>query len=161
MRLTASQALPQLPVTKEQLEGEYNKGTKPLLEQLRTAANAVGRERATGTSDGAGTWLVLWTSDTLPQDCIWDVEARVAGVATASSKRATYRLIQSVISVAGTIAAFGATTVIHTNENAAACDARITVDVANRVVTVDARDDAVTAMYWTTVVETTEGLPAP
>lgn len=160
MRLTAAQALPQLPVREDQLEQNYNRETKPLLEQLRTAANAISRERLTGTSDGAGTYLVLWTSQELPQDCEWTILARVSGV--GGSNRSSYWLVQSVTSIAGTVSAFGPTTVLHSQENAVGADARFTVDAVNRVVTVDARDDAVTAMYWTVVVETgPEGLPAP
>jgi hypothetical protein len=156
VRLTASKPVSQRAVSKDQMETWLNLEARPLLDQLRTGANAVGIERPVPVvSDGAGTYVVIWTSDVLPAECAWEVEARVAGVGGA--QRATYRLVQTVTSIASVVAALGATTTVHAQETAAACDARIVVDAANRVVTVEARDDAATAMAWTVVVTTHEG----
>lgn len=160
MRLTVEQAVADRAVEEKDLATAVNKEILPLLRQLRTGANAVGRERPTPvTSDGAGTYVVTWTSDVLPSEAVWEVEARVAGVGGA--QRATYRLIQTVTSIAGVVAALGATTTVHAQETAAACDARVTVDAVNRVVTVEARDDAATAMYWVTTVDTHENAGSP
>lgn len=160
MRLTAAQTVSQLPVkpTVEQLERYANKETRPLLEQLRAGVNARGIERpAPVVSDGAGTFVTLWTSDVLPQECLWTVEAHVDG--SGATVRARYVLQQSAESVAGVVAAVGLQN-YDDYESAAACDARISVDAVNRVVTVEARDAATEVMQWTAVVYVAEGKAA-
>jgi hypothetical protein len=156
MRLTAETAVSDLAVSEAKLESWANKETRPLLRQLRTAANAKGIERATATSDGAGTYITAWTSPELPSDCGWTVTADVTGV--GGTVRANYRITQDVSSTAGTVAALAPNLLELYVESDAACDARITVDAVNRVVTVDVRDEATTPMSWTVIVSTGEGL---
>lgn len=158
MRLTVEQAVSDRAVKKDDLETVVNKEILPLTRQARKGLNARGIERPDPVdSDGAGTYSTLWTSAALPNDCMQTIEAHVQGA--GATVRARYTLTQAVTSIGGTVAAAGATG-YDDYESAAACDARITVDTVNRVVTVDARDAATEAMRWTCVVYTAEGLKA-
>lgn len=162
MRLTVLTALAEGAIKTSDagaLEAFVNRELRPWMGEARRGLNARGIERPVPVvSDGAGTYAVLWTSPELPSDCTWTVEADVAGVGGA--ERAAYRMLQTVTSIGGLVAALGAPTLVHGVETAAACAARIQVDAVNRWVTVEARDDAATAMQWTAVVQTHEGLAA-
>lgn len=162
MRPTVATAVADRPVATGEavaLEAFVNRELRPWMKESRRGLNARGIERPEPVvSDGAGTYAVLWTSPELPEDCTWTIEADVAGVGGA--ERAAYRMLQTVTSIASTVAALGASTLVHGVETAAACAARIQVDAVNRVVTVEARDDGLTAMQWTAVVQTHEGLAA-
>ena len=157
MRLAVSQGVSQLapdPENKESLRAWLQKEARDLFLQLRRGMNALNPEPISPpvVSDGAGTYSVLWTSGEMPQDAVWTVVADING--TSATVRASYQLRGAFASVAGVCSQIFPTAFDHLYESAAACDARFTVDTTNRVITVDARDDAVVAMTWTGTVYT-------
>ena len=140
------------------LERVVNREVMPFLSRARKGLNARSIDRPDPvTSDGAGTYAVAWTSDTLPQDAHWGLEAHIEGY--SATVWARYVLVAGYKSTAGTIAATFPQAFAQTYESAAACDARFSIDATNRVITLDVRDDAVAAVQWTVVVHTSEGLP--
>ncbi len=154
MKLSAEQAVRETPVSEQTIPRWANEELLPLLRQLRQAVNACAIERTTATSDGAGTYVRLWTSPALPTDACWHCEVLIAGVSAVAS--AGYALAASFASQASVVAQVGATTVIASHESAAAIDARFGVDAVTRVVYVEVRDDAVVPMLWTAVTQTHE-----
>ncbi len=82
------------------------------LQQVRALLNDTYRPAAfTGTSDGAGTPLVLWTSDPLKTNEEADVTAYIRGTYGADSVR--FVVDCTVVSVAG-VASISSTTTIVT-----------------------------------------------
>lgn len=161
MKLTAPFALSSRPIEQNGLLFFINREATVLLRQLRTFANALGTEVNSADSLGAGAYVRVWTSDALPTDAAWTITANVVGVSTSgAAQRASYGLAGLFESTAGTISQIGATTSLWTIESAAACNARFGVDATNRVIYVEARDDAVSPMRWTAVTAINEGLTA-
>lgn len=157
MRPTAETPVSDLPVKKEDIEQWANREVALLLRQLRTGANAKGIERAGPVaSDGAGTYVTVWTSPEMPTDATWTITADVLG--TGGAERAAYLVVTTMQSVAGTISPVGSTSYPHTAETSAACNARFAYDATLRTVIVEACDEGTTAMSWTAVVMTAEGL---
>lgn len=157
MRLAVSQGISSLPPETEKPESLRHwvvKEARELLSQLRRSVNGLNAEpiNPAVVSDGAGTYSVLWTSGEMPQDAVWTVVADING--TSATVRASYQMRGVFASVAGTCSQLLPTAFDHIYESAAGCDCRFTVDTTNRVITVDARDDAVVAMTWTGTVYT-------
>lgn len=163
MRPTVDTAISERSVDtadKRKLETVVNKELLPFARKGRRGLNARSIDRSEPiTSDAAGTYAVAWTSDTLPQDCHWGLEAHIEGY--SATVWARYVLVAGFKSTSGTIAATFPQAFAQTYESAAACDARFSIDATNRVITLDVRDDAVVAMQWSVVVYTDEGLPTP
>jgi hypothetical protein len=137
----------------EALKSWATKEVRTLHEQSRKAVNALNPEPiVTGTSDGAGTYLTIWTSEVLPQDGKLAITARVEG--DSATVYASYELTETYRSVAGVCSVALPGFFEYLQESAAGCDARLNLDTVNRVVTVDVRDDAVVAMTWTGTVQT-------
>lgn len=156
-RTTAETPVSDLPVRAEVLEPWANREVQPLLRQLRKGANAKSVERPDPVfSDGAGTYVTLWTSPELPQDGLWTLVAEVNGV--GGSARASYLMVTSIQSIAGVVTPLGLTTVVHQNETHTACDARFAYDATLRTVKVEACDEAATEMLWSLVIQTSQGL---
>lgn len=157
LRNAISQGLSQLDVqTKDaaQLQHAVNKEIRPVLREARKSLNALNAEPISPsvTTDGAGTYAVLWTSGEMPQDAIWEIRAHVSG--NSASSGASYSLLGVFQSVSGVCSQVFPDAFEHSYESAAACDVRLSIDPTNRIITVDARDDGATAMSWTGMVYT-------
>lgn len=136
-----------------------NEEARQLLRQLREAVNATSPFRKTAVTDGAGTYQRVWTSETLPTNAAWQVVAYVVLCAASGTFQAAgYTLAATFRSSAGTVAQVGATTSTHSAESAAAIDARFAVDAANRVVYLEARDDAASPMNVTATIQVVEAV---
>lgn len=128
---------------------------------MRQFANYYSWERQAATSDGAGTFTAIWTSPAMPTNAVWGVEATVVGVNTSGATQGCFhRLAAAAQSAAGVVAIIGASTAEVTIESAAAIDTRFTVDATARTISLEARDDAVSPMRFTAVVQLTEALTA-
>lgn len=159
MRPTIADGLPNSPVT-EKPEGvgrALNREILPVVRALREVANFRSKEKRSATTAGAGAFTRVWTSDVLPTDATWLVMAWVAGTSAVAGGTpfAGYLLAASFSSQAGVVSQIGATAVLVSQETDAAVDCRFAVDAVNRQVAVEARDNAVTAMSFTAVVEVT------
>jgi hypothetical protein len=123
-------------------------------EQLRTQALLRFETSASGTSDGAGTWLTLW-SGTCPTNASFAVRAQIVGRGT--SEGAVYESSAGVQDFAGVASLIGGGyTLTVALEDAAAMNTRWTLTGSELALQV--RDDAVQAMRWKafiTVVGTT------
>lgn len=107
---------------------------------------AAGQFQATadGISDGAGTYLTLW-SGTVPRNSSVAVRAKVVGRGT--SRGAVYELSAGAQDFAGTASLIGGGfTLTVALEDAAAMDARWTL--TGSLLALQVRDDAVQAMTW-------------
>lgn len=159
MRPTVSTSVSDLSVKtddKTQLEYFVNRELRPALKEVRIGLNAIGTERPpVVASDGAGTYVTIWTSAALPNDGAWLVQAYVAGVGL--TQRAAYWTAQAFVSVGGTCSMPGTQAFSFTYESNAACDALFSVDAPNRVAILKVRDAGTEAMTWTAVVRTHEG----
>lgn len=163
LRVAVSQGISQLDVqTKDaaQLQHAVNKEIRPALREARKSLNALNAERIDPavSSDGAGTFTTIWTSGEMPQDGVWVVHATVVGI--GATQRAAYQMSRAVYSTAGVCSSLTAAAMHLQGETAVGCDARFVLDTTNRVVTVEARDDAAEAMSWTGTVQTFEVIPA-
>lgn len=158
MKNTVEQAVRDAPVSKDDLVRWVNEEVKPLVRQMREALNACAIERSSATSDGAGTYVRVWTSPAMPTDAAWHIEALVAGMDAVAGigQRAGYALAGSFASVAGVVSQIGATTVLASHESAAGMDTRLGVDATERVVYLEACDNALGAMNWSAVTQTHE-----
>jgi hypothetical protein len=161
VRLAVSRGLPQSQVRTDDpqaLERFVNTELRPVLEQLRRATNALNPEPTSPSvvSDGAGTYSTLWTSAELPQEAVWQLEARVCGC--GATERASYLIVTTIQSIAGVVSPLGATSIVHEAESAVACNARFSYDATLRTVIVEACDAATEAMTWTSVVQTFESV---
>jgi len=106
-------------------------------------------QNATGTSDGAGTWLTLW-SGTLPRDCKFAIDSTVSGAGStgAFGGRITVNLqdVGGVVTVTG-----GSSQVVWEREDVAAMDHRF--DLTGSVFSVQVRDDGTVPMTWKLMLE--------
>jgi hypothetical protein len=157
VRLAVSQGISSLPPETEKPESLRHwvvKEARELLSQLRRSVNGLNAEPINPpvVSDGAGTYSVLWTSGEMPQEAVWEIRAHIVGASTTI--QASYSLVCVVQSAAGVCSKVMPEAFDHAHESAVACDARVTVDATNRVVTIEARDDAAVAMTWTGTVYT-------
>ena len=159
MRLTASTAVSERPVRKDDLERWANDEAVPALARIRRAVNyrSVEREVVVET-DGAGTYSRIWTSEELPTNCTVTVEADVCGVTILghAAERAAYVLRAIFHSIAGTIAQGGATATLSSYETAAGIDVRFGIDATARTVYLEGRDNAGSAMKFVGVVTMNE-----
>jgi hypothetical protein len=150
VRLAVSQGISSLPPETEKPESLRHwvvKEARELLSQLRRSVNGLNAEPIPPqSSDGAGTYLAIWTSGEAPQDGGWTLTAEIQG--DSATVYASYEVSQSFRSLAGTISAVSALAFDRLQESAAGCDARYTIDSTNRVITLDVRDDAAVAMSW-------------
>lgn len=151
LRPAVAQSLSQQDVPTEdaeRLRHAVNKEIRPVLQQARKSLNALNAEPISPavTTDGAGTYAVLWTSGEMPQDGKWAIHSHVEG--DSATVYAGYKVHQYFRSLAGTITAVSPLAVDSMVESAAACDVRFSIDSTNRVITLDARDDAAAAMTW-------------
>lgn len=113
-------------------------------EQLRTQALLRFETNATGTSDGAGTWLTLW-SGTVPANSSHAVRAQVVGRGT--TRGAVYEISAGAQDFAGTASLIGGGFVVTVAlEDAVAMDVRWLL--TGSVLALQVRDDAVQAMAW-------------
>lgn len=98
----------------------------------------------------------------MPTNGVWGVAASVVGVTTSGAAQgAFYEVKIGVQSTAGVVAAISVGSFLSLAiESAAAINARFTVDAAARTVSLEARDDAVSPMRWTAVVQLSEALTA-
>lgn len=163
MRIAVTQAISQQDVQTDQpekLRHCVNKELRASMREVRKSVNALNAEPIypAVVSDGAGTFAVLWTSAEMPQDGVWIVQATVVGI--GATQRAAYQLTRGFYSTAGTCASLTAAAILLQGETAVGCDARFVLDTVNRVVTVEARDDAAEAMNWTGTVQTFEAVPS-
>ncbi len=155
-------AVPQVPpqsVNPAQLAEYVNKELLPVVSQLREVANHSSSFRGSVvTSLGAGAYITLWTSEALPTDGVWAVEATVVGVSTSGSpQRGVYSIHGAIQSTAGAVALLS-TPITDAMESSAGIDARLTADATNRTLVVEARDDATSPMRFQAVVKITEVL---
>jgi hypothetical protein len=115
-----------------------------VLNKLRDLAVLRYETNASGTSDGAGTWLTLWTA-TVPTNASANVCAQVIGRGT--NEGAAYQLSCGVQDFGGTTSlisgGFALTVVL---EDAAAMNARW--QLAGSLLALQVRDDAAQAMKW-------------
>lgn len=56
-----------------------NKEAIPVFRQMRTALNAQYVGEATAATAGDAAWTTVWTSDPIPTNSVWLIEARGAG----------------------------------------------------------------------------------
>lgn len=161
MKLTASQAVSSLPVGEKSILRWINEEAQPLFRQIRAAINFFSSERHTANSLGAGAYVRVWTSDAMPTNGVWSVKAYVVGRSTSGAVQwAVYEKYIVAGSASGTVTSLVALTNIISQESAAAIDARLVIDTTNRLVYLEARDDATSPMKWTAVVQVHEGLAA-
>lgn len=155
MKPSVSQAVSGRPISKEALTDWANREAQPLLQQLRKFANARGVEKQDGLTDGAGTFLQIWASDTLPADATWMLTATIAATsdAAAGARKAAYLLTAIASSVDGTVSLLAQST-LWDHETDAAFDARFAV--SGRTVFLEVSDGAVAAMRFASVVDVTE-----
>lgn len=152
MRLAVTQGVSARAPTLDQKSLEafrryINDEVRTLLDQLRRSANSLNAEPIAATvSDGAGTYLVVWTSGVAPLDGTFTLKADVQG--DSATVYASYGISQEFRSLAGTISAVAPMAFDRIQESAAGCDARYTIDSTNRVITLDVCDNAVVAMTW-------------
>lgn len=129
------------------MQAWVNREARVLLEQLRRAVNSLNPEPITPvTSDGAGTYITVWTSGLVPRDGVFALKADVQG--DSATVYAAYRIHQTFRSLAGVITATSALAFDSIQESAAGCDVRYNIDATNSVITLDVRDDAAVAMTW-------------
>lgn len=155
MKPTVSTAVSDRPVAEEGLVEWANREIQPVLNQLRTGANARGIERVSGTTDGAGTYLRVWASVEPPTDAAWHVTATVAAMSSAAggTERAAYLLGGLVSSIAGAVTLTGSTAV-YSFETTGTIDARL--GVTGRTAYIEVRDTGGGAMDFVVVVDVTE-----
>lgn len=121
----------------------------PVLRAIKTRADAAPVFVIDKTdSDGAGTYLTLW-SDVIPTGRRWTVVACVGG--SADTVDAAYQIAGTFKNLAGTVSQIGTTTAVVSHESAAGCDAKF--DVTGTTISVQVRDDAAAAMTWDGFVE--------
>lgn len=152
-----------VPAEKEDIGYWVNKEAIPLSKQVRTAINTLGREKISAVTSGTGAYVRIWESDAtfLPSNACWTILARVSGISiSGAAQRAGYGLAATFQSTSGAVAQVGTDSFLWANESVAAIDVRFGVDAPNRVVFIEARDDAVSPMRFTATVETLEGLTA-
>ncbi len=113
-------------------------------DQLRTQALLRFETSATGTSDGAGTWLTLW-SGVVPTNS--SVMAKAAIIGRASAKGAAYEVAAAAQDFGGvTSLVGGGYTTIVSLEDAITMDARWSL--TGSTLALQVRDDATQAMAW-------------
>lgn len=126
-----------------------NKEAIPVLRVLKKRADAAPSVVTLSyDSDGAGTYLTLW-SETIPTDRTWFVTAQVLGRVAAHN--AAYQISGLFKNDSGTSAQVGATASVVSIESDAACDARFSL--SGSVLSVQARDDGSHVMTWKAIVE--------
>lgn len=77
MANTVSKGVSQRPVTKETVLEALNREVVPVLKEAADALNIVQRNRV--EISGATGTVVPWESDTLPSNCVFDIQARFIG----------------------------------------------------------------------------------
>jgi hypothetical protein len=106
-------------------------------------------QNATGTSDGAGTWLTLW-SGTMPKDCKFSIDSSVSGAGSTGGFAG--RLTVGLQDIGGTVGVIGATSqVVWEREDVAAMDHRF--DLTGSVLSIQVRDDGTVPMTWKVFIE--------
>lgn len=159
MKLTVSYPVSDRSVEEKEIPTWVNQEARRVLQQGRAALNLTYRARGEAETAGTGAYTRIWTSPVLPTSGCWDLTARIAAVSiSGAAQRASYHLIRTYESTAGTCAAVGAASTAHSAESAAAIDARFGVDTTNRVVYVEGRDDGTSPMRFVAVVELNEAM---
>lgn len=153
MRNTAPTPVRQRPVTAEGLSDWASYEVIPSLTELRRAANYTSREIQEATTDGAGTYATIWKSDVMRTGVVWGLQADIVGMSVSLSLRASY-VIRGLFYNNGTIFLQGGVpTYVAVIESDPFCDARFAIDAASGKVTVEVRDDGLTAMTYEAIVD--------
>jgi hypothetical protein len=138
----------------EALSNWANLESAPVLDQVRSFANHLTRERVDFTTQGAGNPDLVWESEEMPTDGTWTVFARVTA---AGPGFASYALETTVRSVGGAVGAVGATTVWQ--HATVGVTASLAVDATDRTVSLSFNDGGVGALAVVAVVEVEEAVP--
>lgn len=136
-------------VTQDSTLPFLNKELIPVIRAFKDAADAAPRIATTSMlSDGAGTYLTLW-SEIIPTNRTWFVTAEVVG--RVAGHFAAYQLSALFENTDGTAAQVDTTTAVVAIESDAACDAKF--DLTGTTLSVQVRDEATTAMSWRAIVQ--------
>lgn len=155
-QLTVSDPVSVRSVSADGVDYWINKEAMPVLRKVREALNYCQITRKVGDTAGGGVYVELWRSEALPTDGAWLVIAQVAGVTkSGAAQRAAYYLRGCFSSTATVVAQVGVTST-DAFETAAGCNARYAVDVTNRQVYLEARDDGTSPMRYVAVVSVME-----
>ncbi len=147
MRATVARPVSSRDVLRdEQVRDWVNEEALPVLRQARAALNAESVVATAISTGGTGVYTAVVTSDAMPADSAWLVEARVLG--RSATTRAAY-VLRALVYNTGVAAQQGATQVDYSEESAAAMDARIVV--SGQTVVVEVRDAGVDTTDWSAV----------
>ncbi len=124
---------------------------RPFLSAVRASLNIETVQAFTLSTAATATFTNIWTSDPMPTNSAWFVEARVLTFASAgAAQRCAYIRHGLFYNDAGTVAQQGTTTATYSEESAAGADVQLVVD--GQTVTLDVKDDGTSTFWWVAVV---------
>lgn len=124
---------------------------------MRQALNSQLRDRAECTTDGAGTYARLWTSEAMPSNAVWQLTVDAVAVSPSGAfAGGAFLRWNAAQSNAGVVSLLAADTLLGTRRTNAAIEVRFGVDAVARVVYAEARDDGATALRFVGVVHLVE-----
>ncbi len=137
-------------VSMSQLQSHSNDVEKyRVWEKLRQQALLRFETNGSGTSDGAGSWLILWQG-TVPTDTKWTVNAEITGSGTTGS--AVYYLSVGIQNIAGVLTPVAVTAQLtFVREDQAAMDCNF--DITGTVFSIQVRDDGTVPMKWKVFID--------
>lgn len=124
-----------------------------LTGQMRGAMNArYSAGPFTLTTAATATLATIWTSDDIPTNAAWEVDALVVGISSDGLQAARYHLSALFRRASGgSIAQVGATSAVVSIEDAAGFNAAFTT--SGNAVLLQVRDDGVSTMNWSAHIE--------
>lgn len=145
MKTTVPAAVSSRPVKKDDVEFWANKEVVPLLSQARTALNAEYVAPFSVQTDGDGNYVTAWTSDPMPTDSTWLIEARLVanGPAGIIARQVFFR-------GSGNAAAFGP----MATDFSSVYDPSVTAQfiASGQSVALQVKDDGITAALFSGLV---------
>lgn len=128
-----------------------NREVIPVLREMRDALNLETVQRFRVNTLATGLFANIWTSDAMPTDSAWLVEAKViARAISGTAQRCTYIRRGLFYNESGTVTQQGATDATYTNESAAGCDVRL--QVSGQTIVLDVQDDGASQFQWVALV---------